>query len=114
MPFTANAEMLCEKVKSKGEGNWPIPEEAFTREKAKEASKDLEELLNRSTSEFLSSKNSGGLDIGCYVLNRTIYIKGYALRSEALESAAIDKEEIAQLIRQDFCNFLKTEAYICH
>ena len=109
----SNAGELCPKVVSKGEGHWPVPEEAFTKEHALKASIELNELLNKVEGPLISSKDLGGLDISPYVMNRIVFIKGFALKSEAIESSKHDRDYSKWAIKE-FCDFIKTEAFTWH
>jgi len=120
LPGLANAGQLCKPVKSKGEGHWPIPEEDFTKERAESATRELMELLKRADAAYLTSKHAGGLDLSPYVLNRLVYIKGFALKSEALEDIELRNKnaskwsEASKSSTDAFCKFLAEEALVWH
>ena len=91
LPLLANADSKwCDEVKSKGEGYWPIPEEAFTKERFE---KSINTLIKTS------NVNAEGHDY-INVENELIYIEGYMLK--------LHKE------RNEFCKFIKTKAYVHH
>lgn len=114
LPVLVNAQQLCAPVKSRGEGHWPIPEAEFTKERAESAAREMTDLLKRVDGSYMTSKDVGGLDVGPYILNRLVYIKGFALRSEALEDIAHGEKEIAKWSTDAFCTFLAEEALVWH
>lgn len=104
----AAAESYCPKIKSKGEGHWPIPEKAFTKENAEIEAKELNELraLNKKDpmlyGESLEFKEE----------NATTIIEGYKFKHKIIEAQKNNgniKEAIA-----NFCYYLKEHAYVSH
>ena len=89
-------ETLCNKVESRGEGHWPLPEKAFTKERANKA---LETLAK------FTSNGSTGADFAV-VENELMYIKGYLLKSFLNSN---DK-----LLLKEYCEFIENEAYVKH
>lgn len=114
LPVLVNAQQLCAPVKSRGEGHWPIPEAEFTKERAESAAREMTDLLKRVDGSYMTSKDVGGLDVGPYILNRLVYIKGFALRSVALEDITHGEKEIAEWSTDAFCTFLAEEALVWH
>jgi hypothetical protein len=112
-PLQAFAENICDPVKSNGEGHWPIPEEAFTKENALKALEELQATFKKNKGPFLSPKELGGLDISPYVMERLIVIKGFYLKSDALSDIPLG-EEYAKWSRKAFCTFLEEEALAWH
>ncbi|WP_133406909.1 hypothetical protein [Parashewanella tropica] len=94
---------LCDVVKSKGEGHWPLPENAFTKNAASKAANELKLLVHK-------------LDDSDYYLeaeNAFMYIRGYALKTYAHNSIK-SKSKFAKSHLTDWCKFIKNEAYIRH
>jgi hypothetical protein len=89
-------EALCKKIESQGEGHWPIPEEAFTKERAQKALKTLEDF---------TAHGSMGAD---YVKaeNELMFIKGYMLKT------FLDPKDKVML--NEYCAFIENEAYVRH
>ena len=89
-------ETLCNKIESKGEGHWPIPEKAFTKERANQALEILSNFTNKGTmdADYVSAENE------------LIFIKGYMLKTFLRLG---DKEML-----KEFCAFIETEAYARH
>ena len=89
-------ETLCKRIESKGEGHWPIPEKAFTKERANQALELLSEFTNKGTmdADYVSAENE------------LIFIKGYMLKAFLRPG---DKEML-----KEFCTFIETEAYARH
>lgn len=114
LPVIVNAQQLCTPVESRGEGHWPIPEAEFTKERAESAAREMTDLLKHVEGSYITSKDVGGLDVGPYVLNRLVYIKGFALRSVALEDIGRGDREMAKWSTDAFCTFLAEEALVWH
>ncbi len=114
LPVVVNAQQLCPPVESRGEGHWPIPEADFTKERAESATREMSDLLTHVEASYITSKDVGGLDVGPYVMNRLVYIKGFALRSEALEEIGRGDKEMAKWSTDAFCTFLVEEAFVWH
>lgn len=81
---------------SKGEGHWPIPESAFTQGAAKKATQNLSKYITKGTY---------GMDT-IAIDNDILMIKGYLLKSRVKTDMPFVKE--------DFCDFIKNEAYVQH
>ena len=97
--FSLNAfgeEALCKKVESRGEGHWPLPEKAFTKERANKALKKLEKFTNHSLK---------GADY-INVENELMFIKGYMLKKFTIPK---DKTMV-----KEYCTFIENEAYVKH
>lgn len=90
------SENICLEEKSKGEGSWPIAELSFTKEAAK---KSVEKLK-----KFISSGTDGMDSEG--ISNELLMVRGYLLKSRVGTGMLGEKEE--------FCNFIKNEAYVQH
>ena len=91
IPLGVNAAgYTCDKVESQGEGHWPLPEEAFNKERFEKALKALKNIseTDAKASDYIN------------VEHELMYIEGYMLK--------IHDE------RYDFCKFLKEEAYVRH
>lgn len=89
-------ENICPKVISKGEGNWPIQESAFTKETAKKSLKKLSKFISAGT----YGMDSVAID------NELLILRGYLLKSRVKTGMLGSKEE--------FCRFIKDEAYVQH
>lgn len=86
---------------SKTEGAWRIPEEAFTEQSAKRELKKLNRLMGAE-----------GLTVDSIAWETSfVYIEGWYLRRQAL--AAKGRGE-SGLFVSDFCDFLKSRAYVRH
>jgi len=100
----AAAKDYCPQMpKAKKEGDtWYIPEAAFTKEAANKALKDLSTQINEGVSgrDFLIEDD----------LNM---IKGYLYRAYLAQHEKDSGSEDADL-KKEFCDFLKTEAYVHH
>ena len=99
----AQAGPLCPAVaaQSKSEGQWPIPEAAFTEQAAKRELKKLNRLLGIDglTAESVAWETS------------FVIIEGWYLRRQALEAK---KHGEKGLFVSDFCDFMKSRAYVHH
>ena len=81
---------------------WYIPESAFTKENALKALKELEEQINNGVA---------GRDF--MIENELVIIKGHLYLAYLAEhEKAFNKEDT--YLKNDFCNFIKNEAYISH
>ena len=89
-------ETLCKRVESKGEGHWPLPENAFTKERANKALKTLGKF---------TKNGSMGTDY-VKVENELMFIKGYMLKT------FLDPKDKVML--KEYCTFIETEAYVKH
>ena len=87
---------LCKIAESRGEGHWPLPEEAFTKERANKALKKLGKFTNQ------------GLMGGDYVNveNELMFIKGYMLKKFTDPK---DKTMVNM-----YCSFIENEAHVIH
>lgn len=95
--LSANAdESICPKVISKGESSWPIPESAFTKEAAINALQNIGKYISDGTY---------GMD-ALVMDNDFLMIKGYLLKSRVNTDMPF--------VKNDFCNFIKNEAYVQH
>jgi len=100
----ATAKDYCPSMpKPKKESDtWYIPETAFTKEAADKALKDLGSQVDGGVS---------GKDFN--VDNDLKMIKGYLYRAYLAEHEKSFGSEDTEL-RNEFCTFLKTEAYVAH
>ena len=86
--WSVNAEeSICPKVKSKGEGHWPIPESSFTKEAAKSALEKLDKYISEGTY---------GMDT-VMIDNNFISLKGYLLKSRVETDMPFVKEDVILL-----------------
>ena len=90
------SDQICENIKSKGEGHWPMSESAFTEEEAIKAMNKLNKYLTVGTNDI----DSVSID------NQLLIIRGYLLKSRAIEEILFAKEE--------FCDFMYNDAHIQH
>jgi hypothetical protein len=99
----ARAGPICPPVNAqdKSEGVWPIPEEAFTEQAAKRELKKLNRLLGAEglTAESFTWESS------------FIIIEGWYLKRQALQAK---KNGDGGLFVSDFCDFMKSRAYVRH
>ncbi|MGV3629311.1 MAG: hypothetical protein ACO1PN_16660 [Betaproteobacteria bacterium] len=100
----ANAGNMCPAMpKPAKEGDaWYIPEAAFTKEEADKATKELQILIE---------KGWAGRDFDVH--NPMVRIKGYLYRSY-LEQYKKDNGEDDKYVKEEFCKFIRTEAYVSH
>lgn len=91
----ANEGRFCSPVASVGEGLWPIDEAEFTKERARTALDSLSKHIDQvdTRMDFVSIDND------------LLQVKGYLLRAYAIES---------ELMVQDFCDFIESEAFVRH
>ncbi len=87
----------------KGKDTWWIPEEGFTKSEFNES---IAELNN------LSKNGSNGRDF-IEIENYLVMIRGY-LYKDFLASHKKEFGEDNKYLMEDFCNFLKTEAFYHH
>lgn len=102
------SESYCPKIKSKGEGHWPIPEKAFTKENAESEEKKLEEakaLYNKDPMLY-------GESLEFTEDNATTIIEGYKLKKK-INEAQKNNGNLKEAI-DNFCYFLKEHAYVSH
>ena len=89
--------------KAEKEGDaWYIPESAFTKENALKALKELESQINDGVS---------GRDF--MIENELVMIKGHLYLAYLAEYKKEFGEEDVYL-KEDFCKFIKNEAYVRH
>ena len=81
---------------------WNIPEEALTKEEANKAMKELQTLID---------KGWAGLDFDVH--NPTVRIKGYLYRSY-LEEYKKENGEDDKYVKEEFCKFIRNEAFVSH
>ena len=81
---------------------WYIPEEAFTKEEADKALKELQTLIN---------KGWGERDFDLH--NPTVRIRGYLYRSY-LEKYKKENGEDDKYVKEEFCQFIRKEAFVSH
>lgn len=94
---SANAnESICPGVTSTGEGNWPIKESSFTKKAAITASNKLAQYISNGTQEIDS----------VVIDNDILMIRGYLLKSR------VDKNILGS--KEEFCGFIKHQAYVQH
>lgn len=96
------SEKLCVPVKSSGEGHWPIPEKAFSKENALTGLKELDALLEEKENYIEEDMH-----------NAFVMIEGYILKKHISELKAENSDQVNHATR-DFCYFLKNKAYISH
>ena len=89
-------ETLCKVVESRGEGHWPLPEKAFTKERANKALKALEKFTNHGLmgADYIN------------VENELMFIKGYMLKKFTDPN---DKTMVNM-----YCSFIENEAHVIH
>ncbi len=89
--------------KAEKEGDpWYIPESAFTKEAA-----------NKALKELSSQVNAGVKGRDFLIENELKMIKGYLYRAYLGEHKKTFGEEDSML-REDFCRFIRDEAYVSH
>ena len=89
-------ETVCKKTESRGEGHWPLPEKAFTKQRANKALKALEEF----------TKNGAMSADYVKVENELMFIKGYMLKT------FLNPKDNSML--KEYCSFIENEAYVKH
>ena len=97
---------LCAEMYENGEGNWPIEEAKFTKERAHLAAESLAKLMNESENEDNYFAQTYGITWLNAVENERTMIKGFVLRKMALEYPEYRKKE--------FCDFIAKEAEFQH
>ena len=92
---SANEGRYCSPVTSAGEGHWPIDEVTFTKERARKALESLSKHINQvdTQMDFVAIDND------------LLQVKGYLLRAYAMDS---------EIMVQDFCDFIESEAFVQH
>jgi hypothetical protein len=102
----AASDSICPQIESRGEGHWPIPEEAFTKQNAELAANRIQEIVS-------TPQHDDVLAVGpeCALRNQSIIIEGYLLKSDLSNWEGTKYYESNQ---ERFCNFLKKEAATCH
>ena len=100
----AAEELICEVIESQGEGHWPIPESAFTRENAIEKLNRLKKLLDAPATL---------IDLESHKHNAFVIYEGYVLKKRIAE-LEINSTEYATAAREAFCRFLVEKAYVSH
>ena len=98
------AENYCAPMpKAEKEGDtWYIPEGAFTKEGANDALAQIHSLIDDGWK---------GKDFDAY--NPIVRIKGYLYRSY-LENYKREFGKDDEIIKDEFCKFIKDEAYVSH
>ena len=94
--FATASEDICSKIGGASEGNWPIPESAFTEQAAEKSLAILKQFVSNGTY---------GLD-SVSIDKELIIIRGYLLKSRVSTNMPGTKQE--------FCNFIRKEAYVQH
>jgi hypothetical protein len=94
------AASLCPIAKSKGEGSWPILETAFNSQTA------LRELKKLGQTASIKSEMPESFVWG----NSLLYVEGWLLKKNALERKS--KGELQAT--KEFCEFMKTRAFLRH
>ena len=110
---SASAENLCEPVKSSGEGHWPIPEEAFTKEAAIKAADNLKSLLSDADKSDEFFAQNVGIDFESAVRNDLVSIEGYMLRVSA-ENDLKENSQFSKWSLKAWCEFIRNEAVVWH
>ena len=89
-------ETLCPASTTTGEGNWPIPESAFTKQEALKAIEILKDFVSTGSpdSDYINLENP------------QIMLRGYLLKLFATPSDIVSVKE--------FCEFMQKEAYVRH
>ena len=98
-------ELICQPIESKGEGHWPIPEQAFTIDRA---SKELDNLKTLLDKQILGIDDFESLKHNTYV-----YVEGY-LRKKLIHELEAAESSSVNLAKKQFCEFLKAKAYVMH
>ena len=101
----ANENLVCQSVESKGEGHWPIPEEAFTKENSLKEINKLKAMLN-TKAIYIE-------DMESIKHNAFVIFEGYILKKRIIELQAENSDSVA-MAKREFCNFLKIKAYTSH
>ena len=98
------AEPYCARMpKPIKEGDtWYIPEEAFTKGDANEAISEIRELI---------ANGWKGKDFDVH--NPTVRIKGYLYRSY-LDGYKTEFGKDDEIVKDEFCQFIRNEAYVEH
>jgi hypothetical protein len=99
----AGAPTLCVPVATQeiSEGLWPIPEDAFTEERARNEIEKLKRLLDPD-----------GVEVDSVAWETSfVYIEGWYLKRQAIEAK---KRSDNGLLLSDFCTFIKERAYVHH
>lgn len=101
--FHAQASPICPAppTPSGAEGDWRIPEEAFTEAVARDALAKLEQLLG---------PDGVAVDPGAWETH-FVYLEGWYLKRQALEALSRGAPEPSVT---DFCEFLRDRAYVRH
>lgn len=99
----AQAKPLCPAIamQEKSEGQWSIPEDAFTAQAAMRELQKLNQLMGEDslTADSITWETS------------FVIIEGWYLKRQALEAR---KRGDGGLFIADFCNFMKNRAYVHH
>ena len=98
------ADYCSPMPKAEKEGDpWYIPESAFTKEEANKAIKELQSQVNAdwNGADFLNVKN------------RLKMIKGYLFRAY-LDGYKKQFGEDDKTLKEEFCRFIREEAFISH
>ncbi len=121
--ITAHGVEFCKKVKSQGEGHWPVDESAFTLERANKAASELQKLINANTTNNKEAPYPEELG---EMRNHFMMIKGYMLKTMLVRSIRskddkkTDKvtremmEKSSTYLKKDFCDFIENDAYVSH
>jgi len=97
---------LCAQRGENGDGNWPIEEARFTKERAHLAAESLAKLMNESENKDDYFAQTYGITWLNAVENERTMIKGFVLKKMALEYPEYRKKE--------FCDFMAKEAEFQH
>ena len=103
--LAAADELICEPIKSSGEGHWPIPESAFTKKNAIDKLEKLKSLMDVPAVliEDLESRKH----------NTFVIFEGYILKKRIAELEA-ENSDLVFKAKEAFCKFLENEAYVSH
>ena len=107
LSFSAQTEeRLCPEVnvKSQGEGHWPITEDAFTKQEAEKHWKVIQNIINGTIQDD---------DPEVYE-NAFMVVRGWLLKREVKRSKQFDNEFMKKHSLNEFCTFLKNNAYVRH
>ena len=117
------AEEYCTKVQSSGEGHWPIPEDEFNIENANTAIEELKKLISAYSPGSSITPDAVYLN---EVENHQMMIKGYMLKSmldkyikkennrTVTENMMEYHKSTVGYLKEEFCGFVKHDAYIRH
>ena len=110
--FSSYSETYCDKRESTGEGDLPISEESFTKERAQNSLKYLSKYIEKTK----SSERPPDPEDMMEVENELIMIKGYIYKQILSTNSSEHKiyKNQKKYLKSEFCNFIQNEAHVRH